>query len=328
MDYVSSQSKRDFVMTELRSFAGPKKETANSTFIICPYHAERTPSGRVFHYPASSSAGSFRCYGCGAKASWNELAVKLGLKPFKGAKPVEEYAHTINMPTEDEVENDFEDFTFKDLPRNKLWREIPTNLLIDVGCKLISVYGQSRLYMPVLVKGKLEGYIKARLRKSSEHPSYINAKGRWSKLKGLFPYDYSIALMQKLGISTMVLVEGQRDALRLLASGIPALCILGTQSWTLEKQTLLELGGVDSLIVLMDGDDAGIAATETIKDMSRLMFNVKVLKLWAIKNSPYLAFKDEDEPSKAAKLAGVVLWDPGNMPEYLVRKLKTIIMEN
>lgn len=48
MDYVETQSKLDFVRTQLQQYAGPKKEQSGSVFVLCPFHAESTPSARVF----------------------------------------------------------------------------------------------------------------------------------------------------------------------------------------------------------------------------------------------------------------------------------------
>jgi len=47
-----------------------------------------------------------------------------------------------------------------------------------------------------------------------------------------------------------------------------------------------------------------------------------VVTLWDMKGSPYRQFKDEDEPSKAAKAAGINLWDPGNCPESVVERVR------
>ncbi len=335
-DFVGASNKRQFVIDQLRMYSGPKKEMGeNSTFVSCPFHAENTPSGRVFHSIESRSPGFFKCYGCGETAPWNDVAPKLGLKPFTRQAPQEEYANMSLMPTDaDAVTDDVgkfvqEQMRFKELPRNKVWRKIKTNLLIDLGAKVCEVkhpehgWLAPKIYMPTLINGKLVGYTKARMKKSPDYPSYIHAKGSWSKVQGLFPFDYAVAMMRSLGIKTIVLVEGQRDALRLLQDGIPSVCIMGTNSWGPAKAKLLELAGVNKIVIMMDGDCAGRDATNKIRPSVELMFDVRIIKLWAIKGSPYLRFKDEAEPSKAAKAAGVSLWDPGSVPEWVITKLRT-----
>jgi len=334
MDYVETQSKLDFVRTQLQQYAGEIKRSGNVTLVLCPFHAERTPSARVFVSDTTKNPGFLKCYGCGGKGHWDQIAPLLGLKPFKREKPAEEFANFNLLPTGEIVEDndDFvnEPMELTDLPRNKKWRDIKTNLLIELGAKVCRIkskeYGllKPRLWLPVYINGELRGYIKARFRKHPDFPSYINAKGPWSKTHGLFPFDHSIKLMRKLGSKTIVLVEGQRDALRLISWGIPALCILGTQSWSDTKAKLLELAGVERLILLFDGDCAGKEATELLEPRVRPMFNVKVLKLWSMKGSPYIQFKDEEYPSKAAKKADVTLWDPGCMPTWIINKIKRL----
>ncbi len=325
MSYIMG-SKLSFVLEQLSQYSGDKKVMADSTFIICPWHAEQTPSGRVFHGAATRSPGFYKCYGCGHAAKWDELAVHIGLKPFVKQRPGDEF---INLGLlEVEQENATEDMLLTELPRNKRWRGIKTSLLTDIGGKLCVInhpehgYLKPKIYLPILVNDETKGYIKARLTKHDNYPSYINAKGQWSKTHGLFPYDYSISLARKIKSKAMVLVEGPRDALRLLQLGVPAMCILGTQSWSDNKAKLLEIGGITTIVLLMDGDCAGQKASEMLVQKLTSMFKVIEIKLWAIKGSPYLEFKDCKEPSKAAKSNQVTLWDACNCPEWIVQKIK------
>lgn len=332
MDYVETQAKLAFVRDQLAQYAGPLKKQGETIFVLCPFHAEKTPSFRIFASDTTRNPGFGKCYGCQGKGPWDEIAPQLGLKPFKRGKPEAEYANFRIIPQEDveDADEDFvqEEFEFRELPKNKMWRGISTNLLRSIGAKACNPihpeHGKlkARLWLPVHINGELRGYIKARYRKHPDYPSYINAKGKWSKTHGLFPFDPAIKLMRKIGSRTIVLVEGQRDALRLISMGIPAMCILGTQSWSDNKAKMLELAGVTRLILLFDGDDAGIGATELIAPKLRNMFKVVALKLWAMKGSPWLQFEDEDEPSKAAKAAGVALWDPGECPERILHQIK------
>lgn len=333
-DYITKSQKLNHVQEQLRQYSGKKKEQGTYTFILCPYHAENTPSARVFHGPATYSPGSMKCMGCGAKASWNELAPKIGLKPFVALPPQDEFTGNKILPSVEELTSNGDLFVnekkrTKALPPDKSWRGIPTNLLIALGAKRAKFYNKEydswsgeRLFLPVLINGELAGYIKSRIEKPEDGPAHINATGPWSKTHGLFPYDFAIDMMVRIKSTTIVLVEGPRDALRLLNLGIPALCILGTQSYTDNKSKLMELAGVQRVVLMMDGDCAGIAATEFIKPMLHRMFDVEVVRLWNYKRSPYQQFVDQEEPSKAAKAAGVSLWDPGNMPEGLLLKLR------
>ena len=340
IDAVDMHRRRDFVLSQLSRYGGQKKETGNRMMILCPFHSEDTPSGSI--WIGDKYAGSYRCYGCKKKAKWDELAERIGLEPFKKGKPKEEssmdllISKGLAMLTKPEKYRQ-DEFKFWKLPRNKKWRTIPTNLLIELGGKFSRKWNEEYrsydkttfIYFPVMINGTKHGFFRARIKKDTSGknlPSYLLAAAeggsKWASTHGLWPFDYATALMRKMKSTTIVLVEGQRDALRLLLMGIPAVCIFGTQSWTDNKAKLLEVAGVERVVLLMDGDDAGIAATESIPPSLRNYFIVKIIRLWNIKGSPYLKYKDEPEPSKAAKRDGVALWDPGNAPESILNKIK------
>jgi 5S rRNA maturation endonuclease (ribonuclease M5) len=313
--------KLDFILSELAAYSGVKKQVGETTFVACPYHSERTPSFRVYHKASSQHPGFGRCFGCGAAHPWDEYAPKLGLKAYTYAKPSQQFARSVVKPLVDDMPATFQ---HQPLPKNKVWRTIKTNLLIDIGCTLIKPYDETFIFMPVTIKGEERGYIRARLKKVDDKPSYLNKSGRWSEQFGLFLYDYSVALMKKLGWSTIVLVEGPRDALRLVSLGIPAMAILGTQSWSKRKATMMELTGAKNVILCFDGDCAGLSAEELVTPSLSKLVKVHTFDLRG-SDSPYWKFRNKEEPSKCAKKAGVSLWDPGNMPLRKVRELKQLI---
>lgn len=340
MDAVTRSQRLEHVRQQLGMYAGEKKTLSNGTMIMCPFHSEKTPSGRIFHSEATLNPGYFICYGCGHRCSWDELAPKIGLQPIVKGPPREEHSMDLLMAAHQDALFSSNELRFKQdrlkfwpIPINKTWRNIPTNLLIELGgkqcLKWSEEYGKwgvtKHLYLPVNINQTQVGYFRARLKKdeSGDYASYLLAGGQWSKTHGLWPYDYAIDLMHELGLTAIVLVEGQRDALRLLLAGIPAMCIFGTQSFSSNKAKLLEIAGITRVIILMDGDDAGIKATQQIAPTLKSMFEIKILKLWSIKGSPYITFRNEPEPSKAAKQAGVTLWDPGNMPIWIVNRIKS-----
>lgn len=307
-----------FVVSQLSTYAGEKKQiNAGSTFVCCPYHAENTPSFRIFHSPTSKSPGYGKCYGCGAAHPWDEFASKLGMKALSYAKPTEVFASSLKVKEEVEKET----LTFSDLPTGKVWRGIKTDFLIDIGArKCVNQYGSTFVYLPVNVLGRERGYIKARLRKTDGKPSYINSKGAWSAQTGLFLYDWVMKKKPKV----VVLVEGPRDGLRLNYHGIPTIPILGTQSWSPRKSRLIELSGVEIVITAMDGDCAGIDAVELITPKLEPLVRVVNFSLVG-KDSPYWPYRNKKNPTKAAKADGVELWDPGNMPLTKLRELRSLV---
>lgn len=336
-DVVDQLRRHDFIIDQLSRYAGQKKHSSNRVLVICPFHSEKTPSGSIW-VGNDRFVGNFRCFGCGKRTNWDDLAPRIGLQPFKRGKPQEEMTIDLFMEkarlallrTERFRQ---EEFKFFPIPPNKTWREIPTNLLIKIGGKLCQRYNESGywekekfLYFPVVINDEQHGFFRARMKKKEDAPSYVLAAAdgsRWSSTHGLWPFHYALDLARRLRASSIVLVEGQRDALRLLDYGIPAMCIFGTQSWTPEKARLLEIAGIDHVILMMDGDDAGISATQKIAPMLESTFDsVSVLKLWAVKGSPYKQFAHLPEPSKAAKRAGVSLYDPANVPTEILDRIK------
>lgn len=311
-------AKLAFVVSQLQTYAGDKKQVnAGSTLVCCPYHSDKTPSFRIFHSPSTKSPGFGKCYGCGASHTWDEFAPKIGLKPLAYAKPTEVFASALGV---DEEEAEADKLVLSSLPEGKMWRGIKTSFLIKIGAQKCVQYGSTFIYLPVNVLGRQRGYIKARLRKVEGKTSYINSKGAWSAQTGLFLYDWVAGLNTKV----VVLVEGPRDGLRLNYNGIPTIPILGTQSWSARKSRLIELLGVETVIFAMDGDCAGVAAVEMIKP--KLEPFVKVVNFSLVgKDSPYWPYRNKEKPTKAAKAAGVDLWDPGNMPSSKLEELRSLV---
>ncbi len=317
------------IQNEIRKIRGKKKATAGFTFVLCPFHNEKTPSCKINHSLSKPrSIGWFNCYGCSHSGPWNELAAAFNLEQF--GKNV---ADSVDVPSFDlasfreamlnDREANEEDnlIRFRITPKNarKLgleneWRGINLGLIRDTG-STFAVNEETGTYYVLLVAlvNEVEvGYVRAFLEKHKHKsiPSYLNKKGEWSKTKGLLFYDYAIALAKKERLSSVCLVEGPRDALRLLSYDIPTMCILGTHSWTDKKRLLLELSGLERVVLLFDGDEAGKNATNLIQDSLYGAMDMKVVELW---NYPL------PENHKEDKL------DPGNMPESMIMKVKKLL---
>lgn len=321
-DFLQEMEKRDLVQQQI-ALVPKVKMKHDMAMIPCPFHSDINPSCAVYFKATSSTPGSWYCFGCGAHGLWDELAEALGLEQFE-QKPKDKYSHPIQITLQSY--NADEKLVFKELPKRKLWRGISTDFLADVGCKLCKVVYDSGsksdtfIYMPVNINGQTEGYIKARLKKASGKPSYINKKGSWVKSRGLFPFDYAISKMTSK--KAVVLVEGQRDALRLLSNGIPAMCIMGTQNWNDNKSMLLDIHNVKKVLIFLDGDDAGITGTKLLySSIKKFISNVQVIKLWSWPGSPYLQYKDK----KTALEHGLEHWDPFNCPQEIIDEIKSLI---
>jgi hypothetical protein len=333
----------DVIINQLERYAGEKKIGTKFSFILCPFHSESTPSGRIRHDPSKDGIGNFKCYGCGRRASWNEIAAALGLQQFKSAGETldgsvphidttrykEQFLGTStasNVEHEDLLMFDLSHSLAEELGlKDNQWRGYDIDWLREaVQARICYAVKAERhyLWLPVMINSEVKGYIKAQFHKpySKKVPSYLNAPGSWSLTHGLFPFDLAVSTMRELNRKTMVLVEGPRDALRLVHFGIPAVCILGTHSWTDAKSRLLEFAGVERVVLMMDGDDAGRNATylltnghypespeQKVFNGLESVFDLKTVRLWNF-DVP------EDFPEKA--------FDPGNMPTSLLRKVK------
>jgi hypothetical protein len=324
------------------------------SFVRCPFHMERTPSLRIKHSSYALKTGSYKCFGCAKYGGWNELADALNLERFesKGEFPdgklpefkSERYDQNLlaefNEGVEDTPKKErLEFFSLRDqdaVARSGLtdneWRGYSLDFLRKkIKAKLV-LKNDYRwyLYLPVRVSGKEVGHIKAQIHKPKDKgiPSYINASGPWSLTSGLFPLDYAHELMEEKGLSSIVLVEGPRDALRLCSLGVPCVAILGTHSWSDRKTAILSYVGVDRVISCFDGDLAGKTASRLIVHGERVLedksvvkvsgfepintaFDVKEVKLW---NMPIPEDHIEDK------------LDPGNIPMSIVKKIKKLLV--
>jgi hypothetical protein len=239
---------------------------------------ERTPSLFIF-----LETGGWYCQGCKEQGRWNELAPRLGLKPLKA---LEDEPKPIIMNEEALLgETEEADPRESPWPKDLDWRRIPARLLGKVGGLLyIDNKGESCLRLPVYVYEERVGHIDCLLekpkprytakgRKLKAPPSYENRPGIWAK-QTLFPYDYTVNLIERKGLRCIVLVEGPRDALRLLSFGIPALSCLGAQ-WDRGKRELLAELPIDTVILAFDNDNAGELnherVTEDIGDSYKLL---------------------------------------------------------
>ena len=269
------------VISELTRYTGKSLTGLSRVLIKCPFHADDTPSLAVTLRSLKYPEGSFFCFACGAKSSthggWNGLAQKLGLQQTDGSLYLKEwsgdkvetkpYLATQSRTLEDLFEE--WDMQNPSTPK-KSWRSIEAKTL-----KLVGAYygkdgwGAEAIALPLWINGEVVGGIKALYNSASGGRKYFNSKGNWSKEFGLYP------LHLKKRWKRVVLVEGPRDALAVIQAGLPALAILGTQSWTSAKRDLLLAMGVERILEALDSDKAGRDSARDIKDSFKGLVNWK-----------------------------------------------------
>ena len=324
------------ILSEVEKIDGYKKMAKNRMMIVCPFHDDRTPScGIVVAEDGKFDLGSFNCLGCGEHGNWNKLAEKLGLALIDGTMPKGGTAVTFGLKSkiaelssemlsgrESDVDRMLEFLgspATQAWPRMVEWRGYPGWLIHNIGC-LMGIGGKKLTkgdvfcYMPVVVKKQLVGFVRAFIDKVPGRESYLTSEGEWTKTHGLFPYGYTKLMVVKQKVRYVVLVEGPRDALRLILAGIPAMAILGTQNMSARKLKQLQALMLDYVFILPDNDAAGKKLKQTVKFLmtkTEFDFDIKFLSL------P----RDKDDEGKLIKM------DPDNMPKSLLRDLKDILKE-
>lgn len=313
------------ILREISRIRGPKKGNGSNVFIQCCFHAgDRTPSLSISVDPAADvPIGTFFCFGCGATGRWNTLAEKKGLAQVKQSDHKKD--RIANHDTETDrrrllgtsratldtiAENEGYGFMLP-FPEEQSWRRIPGWLLHKIGARLIydKRNEDTAVILPVTVRGDVVGAVKAtRVKRELSYVTSGRVEDRWVRQSALFPIDYAVSTELFSKYRTLVIVEGPRDALRLLRHGIPTVAILGSQSWSARKRNLLLSFHPKHVILIMDSDTAGIKATKTIgADIDKYMRSKK----WRL--------------NRLARELGMDKVDPGNLPlEYVSALIKQI----
>ena len=252
----------DIITEGLVSIGGWQKRTADHIMIKCPFHSDGTPSLGI--YVASGMElpiGSWHCFGCGAKGGWNKIAAKLGLRTIKEWN---DYNNTI-------LSNSIEDditlesmarqmrVQYAEWPQDMEWRGFEGSFVRKIG-GLIAAELTGKIHtnrvsalFPVYVNRVLKGGIKAALKKQPGVLPYVATKGNWVKNYGVLGYN----ITKRMNKGYTVLVEGPRDATRLIYHGIPAIAIMGSNNFGAQKALTISSLPINTVFCLPDNDEAG-----------------------------------------------------------------------
>lgn len=217
-------------------------------------------------------AGNFKCYACGFKGKWNDLARMLKMKSLDGIATddgsevfsAEELAALgLSQANVTNPRAEVESPWWPDTD----WRGIKGKYVAKVGGLLVlDERANSKLRLPVTYHGDRCGYVDCILEKKfAKQLSYINSPGKWSEYYLLF-FDYCykrIRVRRKKGLKTVLfLVEGPRDALNVIQCGGLCVPVLGAANISKRKTGYLEELNPDLYVMMFDGDDAGDHAFE------------------------------------------------------------------
>lgn len=315
--------------TDRFSYAG------SSVMIVCPFHADNTPSLGVNLYDEDIPTGFFNCLGCGTKGPWNVLAKELNMTQYKdwelgfrGAsdgKGIERSKRAIQ--TEDEkIEQAIKTKATVQWPHFMEWRGYSGTLIQKLGGLMYNQHMRDNakddgvlLFFPIYVNGKLEGGVSAYKEKRKDGASYKNVPGKWAKTFGLLGYDYVRSIVKakhKAGqkVTRIALVEGPRDVLRLLDNKILSLAVLGVNTFTVKKlRRILNVSEyLEEIFVIGDNDAAGQEFYKTVKRLAAedgYMVKVRCLSL------P----REKDKNGKLIKM------DPDNAPQHIIDEIKDVL---
>jgi len=252
--------------------------------ILCPFHADHSPSAGINLSNPSYPLGFFTCFSCGAKTPWNGFAEKVGLPlltkgGIKGLKDAGKVLDFTKYNTPPAYVSDLGPFAYQEPPTD--WRGITKETNRKVNAKLVfDVAAESRyMFYPFYLNKRLIGGVKS----YAEHRYLYLPKSDMASV--LFPHDALFRFIPHP--KYLVLTEGVRDSLYLLQRGIPALSILGAkQAWNTYKRDLILALDIPTIVLAFDGDTAGIQASNAVqKDLKTCDINLIVMhtKDWSIR---------------------------------------------
>lgn len=308
------------IVAELGRYMGEKLTNKKRVAIPCPFHNETQPSLYINLDANNRKApiGGYYCFGCrastGKNGGWNGLAKLLGLATIEGdSAQVTNYVRRDSPAIEEQYDPE-EGWNIDELleqwncgfyapwPADQNWRGVPGWLVRKIGgwLSLDEKYDNQVCILPQWNGDILTGAIKARCKVFKKtRMKYLSAPGEWVKTHALFPYHTVEAMLAQRQDRSIFLVEGPRDAIRLIGCGIPALALLGTNNWGEEKRDLLMTLDPDRVFLAFDNDGAGQGAIKLVSPMLKdYVHRVKI------------------------KFEGDGKVDPGNVPVEQIREWK------
>ena len=248
----------------------------------CPFHTSDTGFSRTLSINLNPNrvnsvgfqvpVGYYHCYSCGKSGPWNEYAAERGVEPLVETDNPDISKNLSKIQWEEDYIEPEASMIFpfeEDWVRHdgriklgtlqafdaKLWMKV-----VNVGGEYVS---RRKLLLTALQNGDVMGHVEARLdpEEIDPDPKYLNSPGVWSS-----QYWLGFDIVSKtFDTNYCCLVEGPADMLMMYQRGIPALPLLGVESWSKTKRTALTVR-YDHIIVIGDGDAAGKKMFTTVHD--------------------------------------------------------------
>lgn len=313
----------EIIRAQLQRYGGSQKTAGEYIMVQCPFHDDRSPSCGVFmriDHP-SKNLGWFNCLGCGAHGDWNTFAERAKLESVKAWNSKETKVSYDTRADDDALLGDIGltlKAVFREMrcpeairwPTYMNWRGVEGELIAAVGgCAINDERNNDvALLFPIKIGNKIRGAVKAINKKSHEQLGYITMPGNWVKRFGLFPYSYTAKMIRDKGHDFVILVEGPRDALRLLKMGLPAIAILGANTISETKLMFVASLGVKQVYVMPDNDKGGDMLWHNVK---RKMEDARRLKL----------------PTEVKANGDLIKMDPFSMPASVAKRVRELMRE-
>lgn len=317
---VDSRDNREIIMGELESFGGYQKSAGEYQMVCCPFHPDKSPSCGVYVSVTNpEKLGFFHCFGCDVKGTWNVFAERTGLQPIQEWKNKNVHSGDLVDSAMEEALLGSASLTARGVlkqmgvpeaqpwPTSMDWRGFPGTIVRKAGGYIAHDPYNDSVQLVFIVKyaGQVRGGVKAMYEKARKgQSSYIAMRGQWVSKYGLLFFEQARTIMQRNGYTFIVLVEGPRDALRLLVNGIPAVAVLGASTMTKSKALMVTVLGVDRVYVLPDNDVGGDTFWEGAKKTLKPILPTTLIKLPKV-----------NDKGKAIKI------DPGSMSLDLLTDL-------
>lgn len=297
---------RQHVISQLTPIGGIVK--GEEIQILCPFHSDHTPSLNV-HIGHKITPGSYHCFACQAKGGWNRLAAALRLVKIDNNTTTTSLSGDSEDPFRLLAEKLKQNPILKKetyrtlmgtepLPDSFNWRGYDQDFYTNLGGSYFWTPETEYLYFPLTVYGEYKGYtlIATQTTSTNFNKYQIFAEAK----KVFFLFD------QLPENETIILTEGHFDAMRLIAEGFNATAILGVNNWSEHKRELLVSKRPRKILIALDGDEAGYAAS--VKIFEDLCGGMEVDIFYLPPQNPSL--------------------DPGNMPPEQIKLLRERIIDD
>jgi 5S rRNA maturation endonuclease (ribonuclease M5) len=267
------------------------------------------------------------CFGCSEKGGWNKLAAELGLQQLKGWELGFSGNGTKRANKKKQGNMLFQDadtalrdaiYTNEAIPwpDSVKWRGYEGTILSKLGALYYNdkMTKQMMTFFPIYMNGKYRGGVRAYLEKQVSGSTYMTTKGNWVSNYGLFGYEYIQRVVRKYEYDAVILVEGPRDALRLIGNNVPALAVLG--AGLISERKMLKVmaltARLTTVYVMPDNDKAGSVLFSNVKHHMRGLAKVRQLKL----------------PRPVNKDGKLIKLDPDNCDQDIIDEVRLMMREH